>query len=53
MRSSPVATAVPHGLAAWIGVVQFFFVTTWTVYVIYLPALASASRSMIRSSGGN
>jgi MFS family permease len=27
-------------LAAAIGVVQFFFVTTWTIYVIYLPALA-------------
>jgi MFS family permease len=34
------ASAVPHSLAIWIGVVQFFFVTTWTVYVIYLPALA-------------
>jgi MFS family permease len=34
------SSAVPHGLAACIGVVQFFFVTTWTVYVIYLPALA-------------
>ncbi len=33
------APAVPKGLAAYIGVVQFFFVTTWTVYVIYLPAL--------------
>ena len=32
--------AVPKGLAAYIGVVQFFFITTWTVYVIYLPALA-------------
>ena len=35
-----VPSAVPHGLAAAIGIVQFFFVTTWTVYVIYLPALA-------------
>lgn len=34
------APAAPNGLAATIGVVQFFFVTTWTVYVIYLPALA-------------
>jgi MFS family permease len=34
------APAVPKGLAAYIGVVQFFFVTTWTVYVVYLPALA-------------
>ena len=29
-----------RALAAYIGVVQFFFVTTWTVYVIYLPGLA-------------
>jgi MFS family permease len=36
MRAPPVQ----NGLAAWIGVVQFFFVTTWTLYVIYLPALA-------------
>jgi MFS family permease len=27
-------------LAAYIGVVQFFFATTWTLYVIYLPQLA-------------
>ena len=40
MSSPPVPTAMPNGLAAYIGVVQFFFVTTWTVYVIYLPALA-------------
>ncbi len=36
---TPAAPAVPQGLAAYLGVVQFFFVTTWTVYVIYLPAL--------------
>jgi len=35
------AAAVPAGLATWIGVVQFFFVTTWTLYVIYLPALCN------------
>jgi MFS family permease len=27
--------------AIYIGVVQFFFATTWTVYVIYLPQLAA------------
>src|SRR4051812_37269198 len=30
---------VHNPLAVTIGVVQFFFVTTWTVYVIYLPQL--------------
>ena len=33
----------PGGLALYIGVVQFFFATTWTLYVIYLPALAAAA----------
>jgi len=28
-------------LAAWIGVTQFLFVTTWTLYVVYLPQLAA------------
>jgi MFS family permease len=27
-------------LAVYLGVVQFFFATTWTLYVIYLPQLA-------------
>src|SRR5688572_2462374 len=31
----------PATLAATLGVVQFFFATTWTLYVIYLPALAA------------
>jgi hypothetical protein len=31
----------PHGVALYLGVVQFFFALTWTVYVIYLPALAA------------
>src|SRR3954470_4093743 len=37
-------------LALTIGVVQFFFVTTWTVYVIYLPQLceqAGIARSWV------
>ena len=28
------------GLAVIVGVVQFLFATTWTAYVVYLPALA-------------
>jgi hypothetical protein len=36
--STPVA-AVPAGIAVYMAVVQFLFVTTWTVYVIYLPKL--------------
>ncbi len=28
-------------LAAWIGVTQLLFVTTWTLYVVYLPQLAA------------
>jgi MFS family permease len=28
-------------LAVYIGITQFFFVTTWTVYVVYLPQLAA------------
>ena len=30
-------------LAGYIAVVQFFFATTWTLYVIYLPQLAQAA----------
>jgi MFS family permease len=29
-----------NGLAVYVGVVQFLFGTTWTLYVIYLPQLA-------------
>ncbi|MFM9970525.1 MAG: MFS transporter [Burkholderiales bacterium] len=31
---------VPRAAAIYLGVVQFLFATTWTLYVIYLPALA-------------
>lgn len=31
---------LPRAAAVYLGVVQFLFATTWTVYVIYLPALA-------------
>jgi MFS family permease len=37
-----MTSATSHsGLAIYIGVVQFFFATTWTLYVIYLPQLAA------------
>ena len=32
-------TAVPAGIALYMAVVQFLFVTTWTIYVIFLPKL--------------
>jgi len=34
------ALGVPRAAAIYLGVVQFLFATTWTLYVIYLPALA-------------
>lgn len=37
---SPVS---PGALGVTLGVVQFFFATTWTLYVIYLPQLAQAA----------
>lgn len=33
------ASGVPRAAAIYLGVVQFLFATTWTLYVIYLPAL--------------
>jgi len=41
----PDATAprAPHAAALYLAVVQFLFVTCWTVYVVYLPALLEAS----------
>ena len=35
---SPTAQ-VPPGVALYMALVQFFFVTTWTIYVIFLPTL--------------
>lgn len=32
---------VARGAALYLGVVQFLFATTWTIYVIYLPQLAA------------
>jgi len=34
---------VPHGIGVYLGVVQFFFTLTWTVYVMFLPQLAARS----------
>lgn len=42
MPSSSSAAGSAHGaLALYLGVVQFFFATTWILYVIYLPQLAA------------
>ena len=38
MPQSPAAQ-LPRGAAVYLAFVQFFFVTTWTIYVIYLPQL--------------
>ena len=32
---------IPHRVGVYLAVVQLLFTTTWTVYVIYLPALAA------------
>jgi len=34
---------LPRGAALYLAIVQFFFVTTWTVYVIFLPKLLTAA----------
>jgi MFS family permease len=39
-RGQPGSEAISY-LAVYIGITQFFFVTTWTVYVVYLPQLAA------------
>src|SRR6185295_2127894 len=39
-----------RALAVYIGIVQFFFAVTWTVYVVYLPQLveqAGIARSWV------
>lgn len=43
--TTPAATAarVPAAVATYLAVVQFFFVTTWTVYVIFLPKLLESA----------
>ena len=37
--SDPQRASVPSGAAIYIALVQFLFVTTWTIYVIFLPRL--------------
>lgn len=33
--------ALPHRIGLYLALVQFLFATTWTVYIIFLPALAA------------
>jgi len=40
MAASPPVT-VPHRIGLYLALVQFLFALTWTVYVIFLPALAA------------
>lgn len=37
------SASVPAGVGLYMAVVQFFFVTTWTIYVIFLPKLLAAA----------
>ena len=37
--SDATRASVPIGIALYMAVVQFLFVTTWTIYVIFLPGL--------------
>src|SRR5437870_3726218 len=39
VETSAARLSVPRGAALYLGVVQFFFALTWTVYVIFLPQL--------------
>jgi hypothetical protein len=41
--SETLARGTPHGAALYLAVVQFLFVTCWTVYVIYLPGLLESA----------
>ena len=42
MAAARVRPAVPHWAALYLALVQFFFVTTWIIYVIFLPTLAES-----------
>ncbi len=42
MAATRVRPAVPHWAALYLAVIQFFFVTTWIIYVIFLPTLAES-----------
>ena len=41
MSTTSSSRSSSSGLALYLGVVQFFFATTWTIYVLYLPQLAA------------
>ncbi len=41
--SDSTGSQLPHGAAVYLAVVQFLFVTTWTLYVIFLPQLLTAA----------
>lgn len=41
--SADAASRAPHGAALYLALVQFLFVTCWTVYVIYLPGLLESA----------
>ncbi len=36
----PVTRPIPHRIGLYLALVQLLFASTWTVYVLYLPALA-------------
>ena len=38
-KTDTTSAAVPTSIALYMAVVQFLFVTTWTIYVIFLPKL--------------
>lgn len=41
--NGPAAPPIPRGAAIYLAVVQFLFVTCWTIYVIFLPGLLEAA----------
>lgn len=43
MNSDSPRPSVPAGAALYIAVVQFLFVTTWTLYVLFLPRLLESA----------
>ena len=34
---------MPHGAALCLGIVQFLFVTCWTIHVVFLPGLLESA----------
>ena len=43
LSNESASASVPAGVALYMAVVQFFFVTTWTIYVIFLPKLLASA----------